>query len=267
MAERFDERPLAVDSLVQQGRVELAGLGNRPGPQLLDHLPRLAEAVGVGRTQLGPLRMTAIQFARSADRRQRRWTQALHVAADVDIADMGPADPDAAQVDVVEPGAGGTDLMEDGIGEIDVLESRAGELALEELLGHGDASYDTGAAWASAREVASRHSATTTSAAVWGRPTSRRPPGTADGQTHGGAASRRVRWQCSLSTYERSDLMTSRLNPYISFRDNARQALEFYRTVFGGEMSVMTFGEMGMPGAPEADKIMHGMLTTDSGYT
>ena len=61
--------------------------------------------------------------------------------------------------------------------------------------------------------------------------------------------------------------MTSRLNPYISFCDNARQALEFYRTVFGGEMSVMTFGEMGMPGAPEADKIMHGMLTTDSGYT
>ena len=61
--------------------------------------------------------------------------------------------------------------------------------------------------------------------------------------------------------------MTSRLNPYISFRDNARQALEFYRTVFGGEMSVMTFGEMGMPDAPEADKIMHGTLTTDSGYT
>ena len=61
--------------------------------------------------------------------------------------------------------------------------------------------------------------------------------------------------------------MTSRLNPYISFKDNARQALEFYRTVFGGSLSVMTFGEMGMPDAPEADRIMHGMLETDGGYT
>ena len=61
--------------------------------------------------------------------------------------------------------------------------------------------------------------------------------------------------------------MTSRLNPYISFKDNARQALEFYRSVFGGSLSVMTFGEMGMPDAPEADRIMHGMLETDGGYT
>ena len=31
--------------------------------------------------------------------------------------------------------------------------------------------------------------------------------------------------------------MTSRLNPYISFSDNARQAMEFYRDVFGGELT------------------------------
>ena len=61
--------------------------------------------------------------------------------------------------------------------------------------------------------------------------------------------------------------MPSRLNPYISFKDNARQALEFYRSVFGGDLSVMTFGEMGMSDSPESDKIMHGMLETDSGYT
>ena len=29
--------------------------------------------------------------------------------------------------------------------------------------------------------------------------------------------------------------MSSRLNPYISFRDTARQAMEFYKSVFGGE--------------------------------
>ena len=63
--------------------------------------------------------------------------------------------------------------------------------------------------------------------------------------------------------------MASRLNPYISFQDNARQALEFYRDVFGGELRLNTFGELGGEQAPaeEADKIMHGMLETPSGFT
>jgi PhnB protein len=61
--------------------------------------------------------------------------------------------------------------------------------------------------------------------------------------------------------------MTSRLNPYISFADNARQAVEFYKDVFGGTLSVSTFGEFGDPESPIADKIMHAMLVTDSGFT
>ena len=62
--------------------------------------------------------------------------------------------------------------------------------------------------------------------------------------------------------------MASRLNPYISFRDTARQAMEFYRDVFGGELTVNTFGESGAPeGTPEADKIMHAQLETDRGFT
>ena len=63
--------------------------------------------------------------------------------------------------------------------------------------------------------------------------------------------------------------MASRLNPYISFKDNARQALEFYREVFGGDLNLNTFGELGGDQAPaeEADKIMHGMLETPSGFT
>ncbi len=32
--------------------------------------------------------------------------------------------------------------------------------------------------------------------------------------------------------------MASRLNPYISFTDNARQAMEFYRGVFGGTLTL-----------------------------
>jgi PhnB protein len=61
--------------------------------------------------------------------------------------------------------------------------------------------------------------------------------------------------------------MTSRLNPYISFRDNARPAMEFYRDVFGGSLSLNTFGDFGDKEAPEANLIMHGMLETDRGFT
>lgn len=61
--------------------------------------------------------------------------------------------------------------------------------------------------------------------------------------------------------------MSSRLNPYISFTDNARQAMEFYQEVFGGNLTLSTFGEVGAPDSPDGDKIMHGLLETDSGFT
>lgn len=59
------------------------------------------------------------------------------------------------------------------------------------------------------------------------------------------------------------------LNPYLSFRDNAAQAMNFYQSVFGGELTSMTFGQMQMPGLTEADadKVMHSQLTTESGFT
>ncbi len=60
--------------------------------------------------------------------------------------------------------------------------------------------------------------------------------------------------------------MVTRLNPYVSFRDTAREAMEFYRTVFGGELVLSTFAEAGMPVVPgEGDRIMHGMLETPGG--
>jgi PhnB protein len=61
--------------------------------------------------------------------------------------------------------------------------------------------------------------------------------------------------------------MASRLNPYLNFNGNARQALEFYTSVFGGNLNLSTFAEFGMAEAPVADKIMHGQLETDAGYT
>jgi len=59
--------------------------------------------------------------------------------------------------------------------------------------------------------------------------------------------------------------MASRLNPYISFAGDARQAMEFYEQVFGGTLTLNTFGDFGAEEQP--DGIMHGMLETSSGYT
>jgi PhnB protein len=61
--------------------------------------------------------------------------------------------------------------------------------------------------------------------------------------------------------------MASRLNPYLNFNGNARQVLEFYKDVFGGELTLMTFGDLSMADASDAAKIMHGQLVTDAGYT
>ncbi|MFE2011507.1 VOC family protein [Streptomyces sp. NPDC059491] len=62
--------------------------------------------------------------------------------------------------------------------------------------------------------------------------------------------------------------MPSRLNPYINFDGDARQALDFYHGVFGGTLEVNTYGDFGGEQAGDAaQKIMHGMLETESGFT
>ncbi len=60
--------------------------------------------------------------------------------------------------------------------------------------------------------------------------------------------------------------MTSLLNPYLNFNGTARQAMEFYASVFGGELSITPFSQFGTEG-PDADRIMHSVLKTDAGYT
>lgn len=60
--------------------------------------------------------------------------------------------------------------------------------------------------------------------------------------------------------------MQSRLNPYLNFRDNAREAMQFYRSVFGGKLDLSTFKEFHASEDPSEDnKIMHSMLETDNG--
>ena len=60
--------------------------------------------------------------------------------------------------------------------------------------------------------------------------------------------------------------MASRLNPYLMFDGTARTAMEFYESVFGGTLTINTFGEYGADG-PEADGVMHALLETTAGFT
>ena len=58
------------------------------------------------------------------------------------------------------------------------------------------------------------------------------------------------------------------LNPYLTFPGTAREAMEFYQQVFGGELTVSTFVEYGMVEAgAAADLVMHAQLETPSGFT
>jgi PhnB protein len=58
--------------------------------------------------------------------------------------------------------------------------------------------------------------------------------------------------------------VTAALNPYLNFGGHTREAMEFYQQVLGGELTVQTFAEFGMPTSPAyQDKVMHARLDAD----
>lgn len=60
--------------------------------------------------------------------------------------------------------------------------------------------------------------------------------------------------------------MPAKLNPYINFKDTTRQAMEFYKSIFGGELRLSTFKEFNASTDPSEDnKIMHAELNTGNG--
>lgn len=62
--------------------------------------------------------------------------------------------------------------------------------------------------------------------------------------------------------------MKTLLAPYISFKDNARQAMEFYHTVFGGKLDMTTFADGGVPAdMGDPNLIMHAMVEAENGIT
>jgi PhnB protein len=57
------------------------------------------------------------------------------------------------------------------------------------------------------------------------------------------------------------------LNPYLGFRGNAREAMEFYQQALGGELTISTFGEFHASQDPsEDDLVMHARLLNPAGF-
>ena len=55
--------------------------------------------------------------------------------------------------------------------------------------------------------------------------------------------------------------------PHLNFRGQAREALEFYRSVFGGRLTVVTYGDFGMPAeVPGATNVVFGEVVADNGF-
>ena len=58
------------------------------------------------------------------------------------------------------------------------------------------------------------------------------------------------------------------LNPYINFKENTKEAMEFYKSIFGGKLDMNTFKEFhASEDTSEGDKIMHAMLVAENGVT
>lgn len=60
--------------------------------------------------------------------------------------------------------------------------------------------------------------------------------------------------------------MPATITTHLNFRGQARAALQFYRSVFGGDMTASTYSDVGMPAdAPGADHLVFGQLTAEPG--
>jgi PhnB protein len=62
--------------------------------------------------------------------------------------------------------------------------------------------------------------------------------------------------------------MSVTVTPHLNFRGTAREALEFYRSVFGGDLAVVTYADAHSVTDPaEADQVMFGQVTAPTGFS
>jgi PhnB protein len=61
--------------------------------------------------------------------------------------------------------------------------------------------------------------------------------------------------------------MTIQTTTHLNFRGDARAALEFYQSVFGGDTVINTYADFGMPAElPGADKVVFGLVVAGNGF-
>ena len=61
--------------------------------------------------------------------------------------------------------------------------------------------------------------------------------------------------------------MAMTFTPHLNFRGDARAALEFYQSVFGGELTIITYAEMGNVQEPtEAQQVVWGQVSAPDGF-
>ncbi|AXH34318.1 VOC family protein [Humibacter sp. BT305] len=61
--------------------------------------------------------------------------------------------------------------------------------------------------------------------------------------------------------------MSIQTTTHLNFRGDARAALEFYQSVFGGHLIVNTYADFGMPAeVPGSDKVVFGLVAAENGF-
>jgi PhnB protein len=54
---------------------------------------------------------------------------------------------------------------------------------------------------------------------------------------------------------------------HLNFHGEAREALEFYQSVFGGQLTIATYADLGMPAdVPGATNVVFGQVVADNGF-
>ncbi|MDF2444613.1 MAG: PhnB protein, partial [Subtercola sp.] len=61
--------------------------------------------------------------------------------------------------------------------------------------------------------------------------------------------------------------MSIQTTTHLNFHGEARAALEFYQSVFGGQLVIATYGDFGMPAeAPGAADVVFGQVESEGGF-
>jgi PhnB protein len=61
--------------------------------------------------------------------------------------------------------------------------------------------------------------------------------------------------------------MSIKTTTHLNFRGDARSALEFYQSVFGGHTVVNSYADFGMPAElPGADRVVFGLVAAENGF-